>query len=107
MAETKIIEHNQPRPRSAQAHAQIGTNPRPGQDRRANPSPRQDRQPPRHHKINRGEGRAMENREDDESYGEQRESTKKIRIKKWKREKEIGQNENERKKINLNRTSQK
>ena len=26
--------------------------------------------PNRHHKINRGEGRAMENREDDESYGE-------------------------------------
>ena len=49
----------------------------------------------------------MENREDDESYGEQRESTEKIRTKKWKREKEIGQNENERKKINLNRTSQK
>ena len=43
----------------------IGANPRwkaeinPGRDRQANPLPRRDRQPPRHYKINKGEGRAM------------------------------------------------
>ena len=71
-------------------HTQIGA-------KTINLSPRQDRQPPRHQKINRGEGRAMENKEGDESYGEQRERTEnrgraqQREGKKWKREKEIGQ----------------
>jgi hypothetical protein len=70
------------RPRSTHAHAEINphpdwhrdknpspprANPSPDRCRDQNPSPPSTETPP---EINRGEGRAMENREGEESYGE-------------------------------------
>jgi hypothetical protein len=56
------------------------------------------RQPKRHQKINRGEGRAMENKEGDESYGEQREENREENGEKCEEREKIRENERERKK---------